>query len=230
MFRELFSIFQGDSPFRAISENTAHMLEIVAAMTIAAGKIFWEEGFDPGDRRDLYRRDVEVNKLQREIRKQVIAHVSVHAPAGLPYALVMMSVVKDVERIGDYAKNLVDMAELVLEELPDDPLVDELQEIRRSVESLVTEAAAAFLESDTDRAHELTREGRRVSKRCDRLVLDVAHSDFTAAAAVKISMGARFYKRIEGHYLNILSSVIMPLHKLDYFDEDYLEDLENEGS
>jgi hypothetical protein len=32
-------------------------------------------------------------------------------------------------------------------------------------------------------------------------------------------LGTRYYKRIGGHVLNILSSVVMPLHKLDYYDE-----------
>ncbi len=30
----------------------------------------------------------------------------------------------------------------------------------------------------------------------------------------------RSYKRISGHVLNVLSSVVMPLHKIDYYDED----------
>ena len=33
-------------------------------------------------------------------------------------------------------------------------------------------------------------------------------------------LATRYYKRFAGHVLNILSSVVMPLHKLDYYDED----------
>ena len=29
----------------------------------------------------------------------------------------------------------------------------------------------------------------------------------------------RFYKRVGAHLVNILSSVVMPLHKVDFFDE-----------
>ena len=35
-------------------------------------------------------------------------------------------------------------------------------------------------------------------------------------------LAARFYKRIAAHVLNVLSSVVMPLHKLDYYDEKRL--------
>ena len=29
----------------------------------------------------------------------------------------------------------------------------------------------------------------------------------------------RFYKRVGGHLLNVVSSVVMPLHKVDFYDE-----------
>ena len=35
-------------------------------------------------------------------------------------------------------------------------------------------------------------------------------------------LATRYYKRIGGHVLNILSSVVMPLHKVDYYDEEEL--------
>jgi hypothetical protein len=41
-------------------------------------------------------------------------------------------------------------------------------------------------------------------------------------------MGARFYKRIAAHVLNVLSSVVMPLHKLDYYDEKRLAEVMDE--
>ena len=33
-------------------------------------------------------------------------------------------------------------------------------------------------------------------------------------------LGARLYKRIGGQVLNVLSSVVMPIHKVDYYDEE----------
>ena len=36
-------------------------------------------------------------------------------------------------------------------------------------------------------------------------------------------LGARHYKRILAHLMNVLSGVVMPLHKLDFFDEKHLD-------
>ena len=41
-------------------------------------------------------------------------------------------------------------------------------------------------------------------------------------------LATRYYKRIGGHVLNVLSSVVMPLHKVDYYDEDVLTGVQPE--
>jgi phosphate uptake regulator len=134
-----------------------------------------------------------------------------------------MSLVKDVERLGDYAKNLSEAGELHPDPLPDDEIVGELREIRAGVEAAFAVTAEVFAKSDRDRAMALIREGRDLTHRCDTLVAWVARSDYNAATATSVALGSRFYKRIGAHVLNILSSVVMPLHKLDYYDEDEIE-------
>ena len=39
-------------------------------------------------------------------------------------------------------------------------------------------------------------------------------------------LGCRYYKRIVGQALNVLSSALMPLHKVDYYDEEEIARLQ----
>jgi hypothetical protein len=100
-----------------------------------------------------------------------------------------------------------------------------MREIRREIEGMFAEIAPVFEASDHERAVELIREGRDQTRRCDAIVGRVARSDYGASAATSVVMGARFYKRIAAHVLNVLSGVVMPLHKLDYYDEKRLVEL-----
>ena len=84
-------------------------------------------------------------------------------------------------------------------------------------------AGEVFARSDKDEAIDLIRQGRDITHRCDVLLSRVARSDYDAATTTAVVLGTRFYKRISAHLLNILSSVVMPLHKLDYYDEKLLE-------
>ena len=47
-------------------------------------------------------------------------------------------------------------------------------------------------------------------------------NDDDACTATALALGTRYNKRIGGHVLNVLSSVVMPIHKIDYDDEDHV--------
>ena len=223
MLKELISLFRSDQPLQEMGKNFAAMLNLTYEMTIQAGEIFFGGVVSPSDSNSLYQRDIQVNKLERRIRTQVIAHLSLSGSTpSLPYCLLLVSLVKDVERIGDYAKNLAEVRQYHPLPLPDDEFVAELQAIREGVEQSFVQSREVFVASDRERALDLIREGRSLTHRCDMLVARVAASDYGARDATAVVMGARFYKRIAAHVLNILSSVVMPLHKLDYYDEKEL--------
>jgi phosphate uptake regulator len=224
MLRELLSIFRSGEPLSDMGDAFGTMLKLTYEATLEAGKVYFQMEAEPEARTRIYQQDVKINKLERSIRKQVIAHLSLgRNTASLPYCLLLMSVVKDVERIGDYAKNLAEVPDYYPGPLPDDELVGELKEIRKVVESLFAAADGVFTTSDRERAVELIRQGRDTAHRCDALIERVAHSSYDAGAATVTVLGARYYKRIAAHVLNVLSSVVMPLHKLDYYDEDELQ-------
>ena len=224
MFRELISIFRADNPLGRMGDNFAKMLSLTRDQTIRAGEIFFSKPPSPEERTQIYKQDVKVNKLERKIRKQVIAHLSVAGnSADVPYSLLLMSLVKDVERIGDYAKNLAETLDVSGATLPDDETVAELREIRNGIESTFEAVAEVFARSDEEEAVALIRQGRDMSHRCDALINRIAKGDYDAATTVAVTLGTRFYKRIGAHLLNILSGVVMPLHKLDYYDEKVFE-------
>jgi phosphate uptake regulator len=203
-----------------MGENFARMLKLAYELTDRAGEIYFGKPATPEERTYIYKQDVRVNKLERKIRKQVVAHLSIAGNTGsVPYCLFLMSLVKDVERIGDYAKNLAEVVDIRPGPLPDDEIVAELKEIRVGVESTFEATSEVFAKSDHERAVGLIREGRDLAHRCEALIGTIARTDYDARTTTAVVLGTRYYKRIGGHVLNILSSVVMPLHKLDYYDE-----------
>lgn len=220
MFKELLSLFRSSDSITRMASDFNEMLGVAREITVSAGKIFFAEDTGDGDRVDISKRDVAINKMERQIRKQVIAHLTLSANSGdVPYSLLLMSIVKDVERIGDYAKNLAQVHHEGGARVPDDELGRELRSLRGIVEEMFGEVSEVFASSDADTASSLIERGRDVNRRCDALIGQAAGSDYDAATTVSIVLGSRYYKRIGSHLLNVLSGVVMPLHKLDYYDE-----------
>ncbi len=221
MFRELLSIFRSKDVLAEMGENFARMLQLAYEMTLTAGAVFFGQKISQEERDYLYQQDIRVNQSERSIRKQVVAHLSIQGNRlDVPYCLLLMSLVKDVERLGDYAKNILELADVGPDQFPDDEVVTELQSIRQGVEDLFEAALKILSSSESDQALRLIREGREIAQRSDGLIESVARANYDASTTTALVLGIRYYKRIGGHLLNVISSVVMPLHKVDYFDED----------
>lgn len=222
MLRELLTIFRSGDPLASMGGDFTKMLALSRDLTLKAGVVYFGSEVNPEERTRLFKKDVAINKLERRIRKQVIKHLSFPGnQPSVPYCLLLMSLVKDVERIGDYAKNLMETVDLRGGPPPSDEIMAELAEIRAGVEETFAATPDVFTKSDRDRAVDLIDDSKSLAGRCDTLVRRIAKSDYDARAATAATLGARYYKRIGGHLLNVLTSVVMPLHKLDYYDEKH---------
>ena len=220
MLRKLLSVLRDDSLLHAIGKDFVHMLGRAESMTSLAGEIY-TRGAPKPDRKRLYDLDLEVNLLERDIRKQIAAHLTMPGNSSdAAFCLRLMILVKDVERIGDYAKNLAELDDLRHDPLPEDAIVSDLLEIRQAVETSFRDVAETVATSDRDRAMNLIPTGRRTAQQCDGLVRRISRATYGTSTTVVLVLGARYYKRINGHLLNLLSSVVMPVHKIDYHDED----------
>ena len=225
MLRELLSLFRSNDAIAEMGENFSRMLELATELTLDSGRHFFEGPPTPDERTSVLKRDVQLNKLERRIRKQVITHLALgEGQRDAPYGLLLMSLVKDVERIGDYCKNLSEVYDDGGGRLPDDENAAELREIRTVVEEALSLAPRIFAAGDSDTALDLMRRGREVNRRCDALVKRVAEGEYDASTTTTLVLGARYYKRIQSHLSNVLSGVVMPLHKLDYYDERAFDD------
>jgi phosphate uptake regulator len=166
---------------------------------------------------DVRRTDLRVNEGQREIRRELVLHASVLGGIDIPAAFVYMSIVKDVERIGDYAKNLVDVA------ADGGPLLDEGgdgQALLVRVGELLDHAAATFGDRDVVRAEKLLTEADELQAAFDTSVSNLVSGTEQGPDAVAKALTYRYLKRIVAHLMNLLSSVVLPVDRLDHFDED----------
>jgi phosphate uptake regulator len=168
---------------------------------------------------ELRATDQKVNRLEREIRRELVVHASVFGGIDTPAVLVYMSIVKDMERVGDYAKNLVDLAL----DGADFSKVDDADEWRRlttEVSQLIGDAAQAFRVRDRDRSRALLTFGDSLLGQFDERVSALIRQEDTGPQPVPRALAHRYLKRVVAHLMNLLSAVTMPVDRIDYFDED----------
>ena len=134
-----------------------------------------------------------------------------------------MSVVKDAERIGDYAKNLFDLADLA----PEAP-AGEHRECLVGLKDRISQAMAAcrevFDSSQVEPAKQLIVEAKAVEDVCDERVCKLIEGNDAGAMAPAYVLAYRYFKRVISHIRNVASSVVQPVHKIDFTSKITVED------
>lgn len=168
---------------------------------------------------ELRATDHRVNAAEREIRRELVVHASVQGAIDTPAILVYMSIVKDIERIGDYAKNLFDLATDGVD-LSTGLYTGEITSFAAEIPAFLSRAAECFRDRDDEASKTLLSEGDALLDRFDARVSALVKEEHPDHQAVAVALAHRYLKRIVAHGMNVLSAVVMPVDRLDYFDED----------
>ena len=223
MFRELLAAWRKTDPLKEMYEGLISMLETGEWMFVEAWKDAVTGKVRPEVKEEIYRRDIEVNRAERSIRKRIVEHLSVQPGVDVPACLILMSVVKDAERIGDYCKNIFDAAKSEAEPLSKCEFFASFQDIQKEITGMFATTREALMKSDATLGNEVIVEERNIGARCETLIDRLSTDDLTARVAVPWALIARYLKRVSAHLGNLASSLVMPLHKLDYFDEEWVQ-------
>jgi phosphate uptake regulator len=125
---------------------------------------------------------------------------------------------KKIERIGDQAKNIFDLAaEGVSLAGADD--IDEFVARRQEISSMYVEAADILLSADAEAAREFLERSLVLNDACAAKVLEYMHSDEPGHWAVSRAILYRYWKRIVANLAGIVTSAIEPLQNIDYLDD-----------
>lgn len=169
---------------------------------------------------EIRKSDRRVNKAERRVRRELVVHTSVRGKrADLPRVLVSMSIIKDAERIGDYAKNIWDLANAGVD-LSDAADIDALCSMRDRTSKLLGDCARIYQDRDTAAVHALVPILEDELDEYDACLLNQLDSPAAPRDAVSRALLCRYLKRITAHVMNVITSLVMPVDRLDYYDED----------
>lgn len=166
---------------------------------------------------DIYAVDREINQAEVEVRRMVLEHLAVRDDGDLTASLVLLAAVVDIERIGDYAKNVYDQVERSESPWPEEGHFVDV----RAMVNLVLEnfdlVARALRDADADTAQKVMDSHREVGRRCESIIDDiVVHDEMKVRDAVVLALTCRFLKRISAHLSNLASTVLNPFDRIGF--------------
>ena len=171
--------------------------------------------------KSIKQRDTDINKYQRHIRKKVVTYYSISKDVtNLDSGLVLINMVVDIERIGDYTKNILDLAKNHPKKFVSEKISDDLRVVEKAVIERFGNTIKAVEEMDEEVAKELIKSYRSdLGKLSDNLVASSISGKLQIGEEHKASsmvLYARYLKRIGAHLKNITSVVVNPFESIGY--------------
>ncbi len=218
MFKELFDLFRKGTQLQQAFERSQEMLREDHEMFEAAIRSLRERD-DAKMEIDIYAKDQLINAYEREVRRKVLTHLAVGSEQDLNASLVLVSVVIDIERIGDYTKNIVELALHHPEKLQCGPFENDIKRIETTVSTMFRLLLEALPGDDEGKAREVMSEHWWIAERSNKIVhalIENKEAGLPARDAVATVLYARYLKRISAHLMNIASSVVNPFDQIGF--------------
>lgn len=220
MWREIFSILKSPGLMSAAMNEAVDMLVKDSNMFNIAYETLRKKDNETLDF-DIYDEDRKVNKLERDIRRKVLTHLTIY-PADITSGLILISIIIDIERIGDYTKNIVELAVSHPARLYAKEIETDLQYIEQTIQKMFDNVISSMRNSDNELA-KASMKKHSLAKECDQLLNRLIKNDqiiFSKGQAVIIALYVRYLKRIACHLINIATSMVNPFDRIGFSPKD----------
>ncbi len=220
MWKELIKIWKSDDLLVQAWDNSYEMLQLSREMFIQSVQMIRRHSKEK-TLIALKKRDKEINEFHRDIRRKVMTHLVMQEDStDIPNGLVLINMVVDIERVGDYCKNILDLAISAPKTLKAEKVSEDLKMIEDEVLSRFDKTMEAIHSQDSEVARDLIGTHRKmVARISDKLVNQIIQGEISfksQSKAAEVALYARYLKRIGSHLTNIMTTLVNPFEAIGY--------------
>ncbi len=169
---------------------------------------------------DIYETDQRINLTEQELRSELVVHITVQGTTEIGSVLGFTLLLKKIERIGDQAKNILELAVNGVS-LADGPGAEGRLAERQVLSTLFAEAAELLGASDPDTAT-IDDYAGRVNAVVDDYQAKIdgfMTSDEPGREVVPLAIYYRFLRRIAANLVGVVRTSVEPVPHIDYLED-----------
>jgi phosphate uptake regulator len=212
MFGEVWKFWRRETLIDEAEGEVERMLKIAKDMFKIAMSVLLDR---EQSRADLYKMDQGLNAIQMDVRRKILEHLSINPAMDITASLVLITIIVDIERLGDYSKNVLDLSQEIGTKL-EGQYFDEARSVRDKLEPLFKETAMVIKGMDKDSAKDVMQKCTDTAKQCDGLLIQLLDEKLDTKKAILATLLFRYLKRIASHLKNVASSVVNPFARIGY--------------
>jgi len=218
MYKDLLKVFKKNSLLDDAFSRSFEMIEVTGSMF---NQVIMRLREDQNHQYnfDIRDKDIAVNKFERQVRRDVFNHLCVAGLDDLNSGLVLVSIIIDIERIGDYTKNMVELSENLQGVLHGTKYDEDLGRIEDAIRNSFSRLRKDFENGDEVDSEKMLNEYAWINKLCDKHVCDIINEkdeEGSSGKSVALALYFRYLKRINSHLRNIATSIVNPFHRIGF--------------
>jgi phosphate transport system protein len=198
-------------------QNRSHLIDRARQETVTmldkAHQVFglaWQILTEDGESEHLSRLDREINEGERMVRRLVIEHLTMNPDQELPTSLTLVSIVHDVERLGDYAKSIAELRDMSDVTLATEGLGQRCRDVQAEIEPMFQLAIEGITDDDEAKAADLMAQHRAIKAQTDTITSDAVANEQSDRSDLLAVLVSRYLRRVSAHLSNVVSSIVNP--------------------
>ena len=230
MFTSLAALWRDDSPMREVVTRLGEMISATEYVFNHAWEVCKGQAVAEALRAPLKERDKQVNRLERDVRRRVMEHLSINPGQDASGCLAVMIMAKDLERLGDHGRNLFELASRSERGISDMKLFAQIEPVGDKMGGYFPKLFQAVVQSDEAVAHQILEEDYMALKeQLKDLQALLFTTEMPIREAVIVTLLTRTLMRFNAHIGNVASGVIFPLENIDFVSRGLRKEQEDEG-
>lgn len=179
---------------------------------VIAGCVKYLTESDEAIKKDVLEADRQIDQMERDIESLCMKLLMQQQPVASDLRLISsaLKMISDMERIGDQASDITEIARYVTESGLDSAI--HIADMAKATIQMVTESIESFVKKDANLAHAVIKHDELVDDLFDKvkaeLISAVQNAHSNAEALIDLLMIAKYFERIGDHAENIAEWVL----------------------
>jgi len=205
-FKDFYKVWKKRDLLRELFEFSAEVLKKDQKMFAAASDALLKAR---AIEMDIEEKDEQINKDREKIRKKVLEHMTLNPQKDIVAFLTLIDISRDLERIGDYSKDIAVLATQYEKPLIDGRFTDELVSLYRIVLTMFEWTETSLKKANEDAAKSvIDAHLNKVMLRVDKLIEGlIGQKEGEVQKIVVCALYARCLKRISSHLMDIACTI-----------------------
>jgi phosphate transport system protein len=213
MFKWFSEILKSPGLVEEAENIVSDMLEIAYNMFQYSMKIVIEKA---KEKENIYAIDKKLNSLEIDVRKKILEHLSINPSQDITPSLVLVTIVVDIERLGDYSKNLIEVSHKYPKPLKG-KYIEKIKDLEERVQIYFKKTIELYKEQQKQSAKEVMEKLSGLVDECQDLLEELIEDDsLNSKEGIIYSLLVRHLKRVSSHVRNICSGIVNPFYCLGY--------------